>query len=136
MLDIQRTVCGNAFYKFAEKPCKTCRICGDIEIFTFWGTLKYAEGKKDLVVELTTDDACTFEYEILEKFARCVLRFKYFQFSKKYAKKVSRFLGNFPISCTYDCCFFKGSIEFMKECTTIEYPFALHDIKKGTSQLG
>jgi len=29
-----------------------------------------------------------------------------------------------------------GSIEFMNECTTIEYPFALHDIKKGTTQLG
>ncbi|XP_065067080.1 alpha-aminoadipic semialdehyde synthase, mitochondrial-like [Rhopilema esculentum] len=29
-----------------------------------------------------------------------------------------------------------GSIEFMKENTTIECPFALHDIKKGTKQLG
>ncbi|EDO38256.1 predicted protein [Nematostella vectensis] len=29
-----------------------------------------------------------------------------------------------------------GSLEFMKECTTIEYPFHLYDIKTGTSQIG
>ncbi|KXJ12709.1 alpha-aminoadipic semialdehyde synthase, mitochondrial [Exaiptasia diaphana] len=42
-----------------------------------------------------------------------------------------RFLAIGDISADPD-----GSLEFMTECTTIEYPFHLYDIKTGSSQIG
>ena len=40
-----------------------------------------------------------------------------------------------PCACTLFLTF-QGSLEFMTECTTIEYPFHLYNIKTGTSQIG
>ena len=45
-------------------------------------------------------------------------------------------------SCQHDLyyvkslCWFQGSLEFMKECTTIEYPFSLYNAEQDKTEIG